>query len=152
MKAEAASRTRRAFASLCTVAPCGLYGLLVLLIVGRDGMVNEPLVMLAYVPLVAWLLFDGADRRGSLGLRLMRCRIGSQQGGEIGFWRCFWRLWLGIMFVPLFPVSAMVALCNERGRTLADMASGTTVWYEPASLGQDARASHVMPLEDRQHL
>jgi len=103
-------------------------------------------------PLAAiWII--GADRRGTCGMRMVGLRFGTVQGGPIGFWRCLGRIVLGVILVPVLPVSAWMAARDRLYRTLADLVCGTAVWVEPRE-GDDgvSRGFEVMPLEERQHL
>ncbi|MCY2954784.1 MAG: RDD family protein [Planctomycetota bacterium] len=150
---EPASLLRRATASASTFAPACVYVLAVAFCAGVNEMGAIASVLLVYLAPSATVLLEGSFRRGTYGMRLVDLRIGTRNGGPIGFWWCLVRIFLGVVLLPLLPVSAIIAFIDDRHRTLADLICGTAVWHEP-QLPDDGgpRRFQIMPLEERQHL
>jgi hypothetical protein len=61
-----------------------------------------------------------------MGLKFYR-----QDGANLSFWRCFWRIVLGFALLPLFPISTVLLAMNSERGTLADRLLGTTIRFAP---------------------
>jgi hypothetical protein len=80
---------------------------------------------------VAWMLFDGALRRATYGMRKRNLIFRKGEGQDITFWPCCARILVGILLLPVIPVSAVLAVFDARHRTAADLLCGTGVYMRP---------------------
>lgn len=133
---------RRIEASVTTFFPCLLLffvaGLLLGPVIPIDRAIQDayglpqPLakrVVLACIGLVILLAvtIDGAPDRATYGMRKRGLCLLTRDGKQVSFLQWCPRVWLGVACLPLAPLSAVVILCDLRGRSLSDLACGTKV-------------------------
>ncbi|MGE5607612.1 MAG: RDD family protein [Bacillota bacterium] len=97
-------------------------------------------------------VLSAASWRATYGMRVMGIRLGRVNGGQIGFGRCLVRVVVGMVVMPLAPVSWIVAMRDERRRGLADWICGTVVWEEAKEEERVRRGFEMGALEEREHI
>jgi uncharacterized RDD family membrane protein YckC len=85
-------------------------------------------------------------------MRVMGIRFGGVNGGQIGFGRCLVRVVVGIVVMPVAPVSWVVAMRDDRRRGVADRICGTVVWEEVREAERVRRGFEMGALEEREHI
>ena len=75
--------------------------------------------VIAFLGLAAW-------QRASVGMKLENLRFFAiDQEKALSTGRCLWRLILGMVLMPLFPIAIVLSMTDARRRTLADRLAGT---------------------------
>ncbi len=77
-----------------------------------------------------WVVLDGARAGATIGMRKRKIRFGDLDGGQLSWGKCANRIAVGIACLPLFPISWVMALRDEKHRTLPDRICGTAVWID----------------------
>jgi uncharacterized RDD family membrane protein YckC len=90
---------------------------------------------------LTWLALDGAAHGATYGMRQRRLCFLTTGSEPASFRRCFARIILGIVLLPLLPASAIWALFHASHRSLADLLCGILVVAEPP--GRQARAGQI---------
>jgi uncharacterized RDD family membrane protein YckC len=101
------------------------------------------------LPSVAYLMV-GASHRATAGMRIQRIVFARVHGDTISFAQAFVRLSIGLLLIPLLPISIIIKYCDRYGRSLADLICGTAVWQLPMPQKRERRGFEVIPLEERQ--
>lgn len=147
-----ASLERRVAAGSCTLAVMGLAAIPLAVIVHRMGIGALGEASWACSLPLAVTAVDAAAKRATIGMRIMHLRLAARDGAHIGFWRCSARIVMGIILLPLLPISAFMAYVDARHRTLADRLCETAVWLEPPPSPPRRSGFEFGPLEQREHL
>ena len=139
---QVARLTRRFEAVITTAVPVGLFIVVAFWASGTVVPIDEYLqhyglsvyqsdclssIVIISLPFL-WIVFDGLLPRATYGMRKRGLRFGNINGGPINGWRCALRIIMGIIFIPLFPASWIIAIMDERNRTIADRVCKTAVW------------------------
>lgn len=76
---------------------------------------------------VLWVLVDAAAHKATYGMRRRNLGFVSGEETDISTSRCFLRVLLGIVCIPLLPATVVVALADRKHRTIADLICATAV-------------------------
>lgn len=87
------------------------------------------------VPIGA-ILLDAALNRTTYGMRKRQLEFIQPDGSQAGHLRAACRVFIGLVFLPLSPVSWIFAALDERRRTVADLTCGTVVVLTSATSGK----------------
>lgn len=144
MLSQPATLVRRAEAGITTAVPVIVFSAVALWAIntvfpldmylrhyGFSAGQSEALAMTAVLSLpFLWMIVDGGIAKATYGMRKCNVRFGHADGTQIGLARCLVRLAAGIILLPLFPVSWIIALIDGQHRTLADHICKTAVWAD----------------------
>ena len=162
MKVQAAGLVRRFEASATTALPVIAWiilgpwlvgSILPLARAGVGGLPSWLLLASVWSLAVVWVVLDGSvtrfdraldmtdkgpnsyrhQRRATYGMRVRGVEFRSTDGAYITFGKCAWRILLGILTLPLAPISFLVAVADAQRRTIADRLCGTVVCISPTS-------------------
>jgi len=81
-------------------------------------------------PPMAWgiiYLCSVAAFCGSIGMKALGLKFASIRGGQIGPWHAITRVLVGVVFIPLSPISLVCAIVDRRRRSLADIVCRTVL-------------------------
>ena len=78
------------------------------------------------VPLL-WFVLDGAFHRATYGMRSRKLVFVFQEAAQASRLRSLCRIAMGIVLMPVLPVTVVVALADRKHRTIADLVCSTTV-------------------------
>jgi uncharacterized RDD family membrane protein YckC len=81
---------------------------------------------------VIWIILDGARSRATYGMRHRKLIFAASDGCELTFLSCSVRILVGILLLPLAPISFAMGMHDSRNRTLADRLCGTVVYMQLA--------------------
>jgi len=102
-------------------------------------------LLIAYgIPIVG-LVLDGARQKATFGMRIWRIVLRTKAETDPSFFHSLGRFVVGFIFVPLFPVSWLIAYFDEQHRSLADLVCGTSVRFYGEHLKH--RGFDVVPTE-----
>ncbi len=90
-----------------------------------------------------WFVFTGAGFRATSGMRVRGIRFGDSNGRPISKRRCAVRIAIGIILLPLFPISWVMGLLDARNRTLPDRICGMAVWFGSPFAKEDSQIEKV---------
>lgn len=114
---------------------------------GAGGLPNWFLLASVWSLAAVWVVLDGSltrfdraddvinkgpkpyrhQRRATYGMRVRRVEFRLPDGAYISFGRCALRIFLGMLALPLGPVSLLLAMTDPQRRTIADRLCGTVV-------------------------
>jgi len=143
-ESQVASLVRRVEAAITTAVPLVLFVVVGFWAIGtvfpldmylqHYGLTAQQSEWLSFILVLSlpplWVVFDGGIARSTYGMRKRKIRFGNIDGSPISRGRCILRIIAGIITIPLFPASWVMAIMDERHRTVADRMCRTVVWTE----------------------
>jgi hypothetical protein len=91
---------------------------------GTSGAIDAAVFLLIWVTPI---LLDSIINRATYGMRARQLSFADKDQRALGRRRVAARIACGALLLPLFPVSLVIALLDDRNRTLADLVCGTVV-------------------------
>jgi len=115
--------------------------------------VPSSVLAVIFVPLM-WLacglyfvLLETSTFRATLGKMALGLRLSTADGERVSYARAWWRLFLMLACLCVFPISLVAALIDTRRRALHDMGSGCVVTEEgPAARWRLPEKKDVRPV------
>lgn len=141
-KSQIASIMQRFEASITTALPAFLFNVIALwamnsifpldmYLVNYGLTLRQSDMLTCILPIcltLLWIVFDGGISRATYGMRNRKIRYGTTHGLPISMRRCILRIVVGIITIPLFPVSTVMAIRDKHKQTIADRICKTIVW------------------------
>jgi len=118
---------RRACAALTTCALIYAWILFFTWLTGVQGNSWYARVLIVYVLPVLCITLDAMFRGATYGMYKWLLVFRDAEGGELSRMRLFLRAWLGIVLIPLAPLSIALVLFSRTRRSIADHICGTTI-------------------------
>ena len=81
---------------------------------------------------ILWFVFDGSFFKATYGMRVRSIRFCVRGGKTISLGRCCCRILIGLLLLPLAPISLVIAIIDGENRSIADVVCGTVVCMKKA--------------------